>query len=56
MVSTRSPCQGMGIESLDTWNTLRHKGRDSASGTGRDLSIIRPGATAIVAIIILNRL
>jgi hypothetical protein len=30
-------------------NTMRYKGRDSASGIDRKLSIIRPGATTIVA-------
>ena len=32
-----------------SFNTMRYKGRDSASGEGRKLSSIRPGATAIVA-------
>jgi hypothetical protein len=31
------------------FNTLRYKGNDSASGIGRKLSIIRPGATNVVA-------
>ncbi len=29
--------------------TMRCNGRDSALGTGRKLSIIRPGATTVVA-------
>ncbi len=32
-----------------SFNTMRYKGRDSASGIDRKLSIIRPGATTIVA-------
>jgi hypothetical protein len=32
-----------------SFNTIRYKGRDSASGIDRKLSIIRPGATTIVA-------
>ncbi len=32
-----------------SFNTMRYKGRDSASGIGRKLSIIRPGATTVVA-------
>ncbi len=32
-----------------SFNTMRHKGKDSASGIGRKLSIIRPGATTVVA-------
>jgi hypothetical protein len=31
------------------FHTMRFKGRDSASGIGRKLSIIRPGATTVVA-------
>ncbi len=30
-------------------NTIRYKGRDSALEIGRKLSIIRPGATTVVA-------
>jgi hypothetical protein len=30
-------------------NTMRYKGRDSASEMGRKMSIIRPGATTVVA-------
>jgi hypothetical protein len=32
-----------------SFNTMRFKGRDSASGKDRELSIIRPGATTVVA-------
>ncbi len=32
-----------------SFNTMWYKGRDSASGIDRKLSIIRPGATSIVA-------
>ena len=32
-----------------SFNTMRYEGRDSASGEGRKLSSIRPGATTIVA-------
>jgi hypothetical protein len=32
-----------------SFNTVRYKGRDSVSGIGRKLSIIRPGATTVVA-------
>ncbi len=32
-----------------SFNTIRYKGRDCASGIDRKLSIIRPGATTIVA-------
>jgi hypothetical protein len=28
---------------------MRYKGKDSASGIGRTLSIIRPGATTVVS-------
>jgi hypothetical protein len=31
-----------------SFNIMRYKGRDSASGIDRKLSIIRPGATTIV--------
>ncbi len=45
--------RGMGAQmATDThasFNTMRFEGRDSASGTGRKLSIIRPGATTVVA-------
>jgi hypothetical protein len=32
-----------------SFNTMRYKGRDSASGIDRKLLITRPGATTIVA-------
>ncbi len=32
-----------------SFNTMRYKGRDSASGIGRKVSIIRPGAVSVVA-------
>jgi hypothetical protein len=31
-----------------SFNTMRYKGRDSAAGIGRKLSIIRPGANNVV--------
>jgi hypothetical protein len=31
-----------------SFNTMLYKGRDSASGMGRKMSIIRPGATTVV--------
>ena len=37
------------VLSQASFNTMRYKGRDSASGIDRKLSIIRPGATTIVA-------
>ncbi len=36
------------IHTQASFNTMRYKGRDSASGIDRKLSIIRPGATTIV--------
>jgi hypothetical protein len=30
-----------------SFNSMQYKGRDSASGIGRKLSIIRPGATTV---------
>jgi hypothetical protein len=32
-----------------SFNTMRYKGRDYASGIGKKLPIIRPGATTVVA-------
>jgi hypothetical protein len=40
---------GYAIHTQASFNTMRYKGRDSASGIDRKLSIIRPGTTTIVA-------
>jgi hypothetical protein len=38
-----------GTHTQASFNTMQYKGRDSASGIGRKLSIIRHGTTTVVA-------
>jgi hypothetical protein len=42
-------CNQGSLHTQASFNTMQYKGRDSASGIDRKLSIIRPGATTIVA-------